>query len=415
VRAVSWYALALLIGIYTMHSLDRNVMGVVLEPIKRELLLSDKQAGLIASLANAIGFALTSVPLGLLSDRVNRVRLITLLATIWSGLTVLCGFAGSALALFAARFGVGASEAGFSPSALSLLWDYFPRRRRSTAIGLLYTATALGTGASYWVGGYVAGNYGWRAAFFVAGAPGLILALVLFLTLREPRRGAYDPSSEVEIKKASFAELWRYLVRTRSIVYAICGLTLAVMTVASFWAWTVSFLVRTHGMGIKEAGLWLGIASGPLQAIAVAVTGPIADRYTKGRASRVGHIPAIGMLAAIPSGMLVLFSPNNTLAIVGVMLFGTSMGVWIAQAFGTPLTLAQPRLRGSVMGVVHLASNLIGTGLGPVIAGTISDSLGGEGFSIGWALMCMLLLSIPAAGFMIAASRRRAMAEAGIG
>lgn len=405
--ATSWYGLALLIGIYTMHAVNRNVAATILEPLKLEFHLSDGQVSALTVFMNAIGIALASIPLGVLADRKNRVRLISLFAAIWSTLSFVCGLATNAMTLLVARFGVGAAEGGFSPSALSLLWDYFPRNRRGTALGLFYTSTAFGTGASYLLGTYVASHWGWRYVFFFAGLPGLILALILLFTLPEPKRGRFDLKPRLQLQIASVGEIFRYMGKTKSIIYAIIGIALTVMMISSFWSWTISFLVRTHGMNPKTGGMILFIATAPLQALAMVITGPIADRYARGRPGRAATIPVIAQMVALPIAIVALYSPNTTVVTIGLLAFGFVVGIFTAQIFGMVLTFANPRMRGSAMGFTHFVAN-IGTGTGPVLTGILSDMMGGQGYSIGNALFIVVLLLIPAAGFLLLASRRGA-------
>ena len=200
----AYWTLALLTLVYLVHSIDRQVISVVLEPIRHEFHASDKMLGLIA-LAYSVLFALACLPAGWLIDRTNRVRLLSGLLAGWSGLTALCGFTASFAMLLLARAGVGAAEAGASPTIMSLISDYFEPRRRALAIGICYTSTAFGVSASFLIGSIVAAAHGWRAAFWVAGAPGLILAASILATLREPTRGAMDRETTATVADARVA------------------------------------------------------------------------------------------------------------------------------------------------------------------------------------------------------------------
>jgi MFS family permease len=296
---------------------------------------------------------------------------------------------------------------------LSLLTDYFPRNQRSTALGIFYLGTAFGTGGIFLVGSVVAANYGWRAAFLVAGLPGLLLAVLVLFTLREPLRGGFDPKLTEAKAAPSIREIGNEVFRRPALIYAIVAATLSVMMVASFYHWTASYLIRQYGVSLEQAGMSMAVATGLMQAIASAIFGPITDRYAGGRPDRIGLVPAAVLLATIPVGLCVLYAPNAWFAIAGVLAFGFMMGAWLAQGFGTVLFLARPQMRGSVAGVVQLLANLVGNGLGPTIAGLVSNSLGGNAASLRWALLYVLLLNLPAAFFFILASRRAGAAEKG--
>lgn len=175
----SWYTLGLLTLIYLCHAVDRSVISIVLEPLKQEFGISDSQVGILTGLAYATLYALAGIPIGYLIDRRNRRNLLAVLVAVWSACTVACGFAQNYWHLLTARLTVGAAEAGGAPTALSIISDLFPPDRRSTAISIFWVSTALGTAVSFAIGGLVAAEYGWRAAFFVAGLPGLLLVILL--------------------------------------------------------------------------------------------------------------------------------------------------------------------------------------------------------------------------------------------
>ena len=185
-----WYVVSVLLGVYMVHHLDRMVVTLLLDPIGREFQLSDSQLGLLAGLAYAIPFALAGIPLGMLVDRVNRVRLLTVLVTVWSGLTAMAAFATGFWTLLLARVGVAAAESGATPTNVSIISDQLPATRRATALGVYYMGPSLGTIVGFSVAGAVATSYGWRAGFLVAGLPGLLLALLLWRTVREPPRSS---------------------------------------------------------------------------------------------------------------------------------------------------------------------------------------------------------------------------------
>jgi predicted MFS family arabinose efflux permease len=191
-----WYALGLLAVAYTCQSIDRQIIAVVIEPIKREFKVDDLAMGFLGGLAYTATFALACIPAGWLIDRMKRRVFLAGLLSIWSALTLLCGFAGGYLSLLVLRMGVGASEAGAQPACISLISDFFGPRQRSSVIGYFYLSTAIGISISFFAGGMIAAHFGWRAAFFIAGLPGILIAVVIATTLRECNNAPGDRSRE---------------------------------------------------------------------------------------------------------------------------------------------------------------------------------------------------------------------------
>jgi MFS family permease len=400
-----WYALAILVGIYTFHTVDRNIVSVLLEPIKKEFGVSDTVMGAASSMTHTLAFVAMTVPLGMLADRVTRTKLLGGLVSLWSGLTMICSFAQSALMLALMRFGVGAAESGFHSSALSLIADTFPSHRRSLALGIYYIGPALGSGTIFLVGSSIAAHFGWRAAFIFAGLPGLALGVLMYFTVREPRRGGRDAVHGNPDGRASLREVLRYIWTTHSIRYGIIGTTIACIMINSFLGWMVSFLVRAHGMPLARAGMIVAIAAGPAMGFASVAASPFADFFARGRPERIGFVPATALLLSVPIGWIALFASKPAIFMTATVFFGAMMGAWFAQAFGTVLTLSAPDRRGSVVGVLQFVANLAG-GSGPLITGYISDKLGADGNALRWAIATMMSLSIPAAIFLIMASVR---------
>ena len=194
VSRFGWYALAVMVLIFSCNFLDRAVLSLVAEPVRKEFGLSDSQLGVLNGFAFGLMFAVAGIPIGLLVDRVNRSRLLACMVFLWSGATAACGLAQSYVWLLIGRMAVGAAESGGAPTSYSLMSDYFPPRQRSTAVGFYYLGGAVGGLMCWLVGSRVAAHYGWRAALYVAAVPGITLAVLAFTTLREPKRGATEPA-----------------------------------------------------------------------------------------------------------------------------------------------------------------------------------------------------------------------------
>lgn len=270
-----WYVLALLALAYACHSVDRQIIAVAIEPIKAEFHASDRAMGLLGGLGYGIAFSIACLPVGWLVDRVNRRTLFAGLLSLWSGLTLLCSFAGSFGSLLLFRMGVGAAEAGAQPICLSLISDMFRPRERSTAIGLFYLSAAVGISASFLIGGMVAARYGWRWAFVVAGVPGLLLAIVVLLTLREPVRGRLD--GDQPVAPVPFRAFFAQVRATPGLISIAMGATLTSLTVTAFWVWSTSLLIRLHDVPLGHAGPIVAIGAAASAAGSI-LGGRLADR-----------------------------------------------------------------------------------------------------------------------------------------
>ena len=197
-----WYALAVLVLVFTSSHVDRQIMGILLEPIKNDLGASDTQMGFLIGLTFALFYATLGMPIAMLADRGNRRNIITWAVTIWSFMTVLCGFAQSFAQLALARIGVGIGEAGSSPPSHSMISDMFPLKERGTAMGIYAMGVNIGLLIAYLAGGWLSENYGWRTTFIIVGVPGLLIALIVRFTVSEPIRGASDNTKSVAVRTA---------------------------------------------------------------------------------------------------------------------------------------------------------------------------------------------------------------------
>lgn len=398
----SWYALGVLTLITSCHFLDRTVVSIIIEPIRKEFSLTDQQLGLLTGLAYGLTFAVVCIPLGTLVDRVNRRNLLTAIVLIWSGFTVLAGFAANFSQLLLARMGVGAAEAGGSPNSMSIISDLFPPRQRSTAIGIFFTSTAIGGGMSALIGSYVAGVYGWRAAFMIAGVPGLIFGLLFFLTVKEPKRGGMDPIVARALPTPGIGETLRFLWGQKAVVHLFIAMPLVVGALSANGAWLVAFLMRSHGMDIKQAAIVTGIAFGPFSSIGSLLGGLLGDRLGhKGGYRRVGFA-GFAALLGVPLLLGATLTENPTVAIV--LFFGVAICYFttIPPAFASLVGLAKPRMRGITLSFIQVVTNLIGYGVGPYLVGVVSDAYGGPqslrkalvtvlGISLAWAMVHFFL------------------------
>jgi predicted MFS family arabinose efflux permease len=374
-----WYALTIMLLIYSCNFLDRAVLSLVAEPVRREFGLSDSQLGVLNGFAFGLMFALVGIPIGLLVDRVNRCRLLACMVFLWSSATAGCALARNYLGLLIGRMAVGAAESGGAPTSFSLISDYFPPRLRSSAVGVYYLGGAIGGLMCYLVGSQVAAHYGWRAALLASSIPGVTLAAVGLFSLREPARGATDPgprASETEPVVGFFPAL-RMIATNRALIYLFGAAPLVSAAAAAAGAWLPPFFMRSHGMSIGNASLILGIAGGGFGSLGSTVGGAIADRVARSDATRRTGFGACVLMLAAPCLLAATLSVALAPAIGFTLVSFALIFVGLPVSFGSMLTLASPRIRGVTSATMQGMCNLLGYGLGPLAVGMVSDKIGG--------------------------------------
>lgn len=405
-----WYVLSVLLAVSMIHYLDRMVVSLLIEPIRSEFQLSDSQMGLLAGTAFAISFALAGLPLGFLVDRVNRVRLLATVLAVWSGLTALCSLANSFAALVITRIGIGTAESGGMPTALSLASDYFDRTRRSTAVGIYKMGPPLGTIVGFALTGFIAANYGWRAAFLVAGIPGLVLVFVLICTVREPRRGLSDGLGEHALQASAppIGQALRLITAQPALVHLILGSTVASMVAAGVTVWLPALLMRSHGVNIQTAGFTVAFGVASVGVFASLCSGMLADRFdTAANRHLIPKLSAIGALLAVPAVLCGAFTSIYALAIVGFALKQLAAVTVTTPTYALSLSLTPPHIRGTTTAMLQVLGNLAGFGLGPQLVGILSDALQpvANTESLRYALMVFVVLNIWAAAHFLRASQ----------
>lgn len=394
-----WIVLLVLTLAHSCHIMDRMMVSIVMEPVRHEFHLTDTQLGLISSLGFGLFYGAAVLPMGMVIDRSVRKTALAIILALWSAMTAVCGLATSWTMLLAARCVVGLAESGGSPAGLSLLSDYFPARERSTAVGLWYLSSAVGSIVTFIVGGMVAATYGWRAAFFLAGLPGMAMAVVVFLVVKEPQRGASDAADIIAPltpapEKLSFARSLAEIGARPAAVHILIGVLLTAAAISSYSTWSISFLVRRHGLKLSEAGLTVGLTMGLLGALGGAFFGWLADRSSRrdARANpwRSGMIAAATSLIATFLGIASLLTPATLPALVLVACYAFFFNSYNGPANGLLLIVVPAHVRGFTIALLQLGATLLGFGVAPFVVGRLSDMIGGAN-SLGWALSIMLL------------------------
>lgn len=370
----AWYVLAILTLVYTFNFVDRQIIAIVSPAIKEELGLSDSTLGLLKGLAFAVLYTTLGIPIAWLADRKRRVNIVAISLAVWSAFTALSGMASNAVQLALARVGVGVGEAGGSPPSHSIISDYFPKEKRSTALALYSLGIPFGQMLAFLGGGWVLENLGWRKAFFVVGLPGIILAIVLKLTVREPVRGAKDagaPSPPV-----SFRDGVRALLSIPSFWGLLVGATAASFTGYGVGMWAVDFFKRAYAIpaeAIQTITIPLGILNGVAYGVGTFLGGMLTDRFGEKSKGAYALIPGLGMLLTIPAGLLQLWAPTSSMALFWTAPFLIGLGLYLGPTWALVQTLAPANMRAFAVAFMFFILNIIALGLAPLWVGGLSD------------------------------------------
>ena len=394
----AWYLVGVLCVAYTLSFVDRMILALLVEPIKRDLGISDTQVGLLHGFAFAIFYTTLGVPIARLADRTDRRRLIAAGIAFWSVMTALCGLARGFWELFLARIGVGVGEASLSPAAFSMLADAFPADRLGRALGVYSSAIFAGAGIALLVGGGVAAAAAsaaavhlplvgavqpWQLTFIVVGAPGLLVALWV-LSLREPPRRGVAIAARQEPLAAVFGWMRRH---ARAYGCHFAGFALLALVFNATIAWLPSVFVRVHGWSSGQAAFWIGSLLLVCGTTGIVAGGFAADAWRRrGKpdgSMRVGLTSALGVLpfaAAVPAAA----SPWMAVALLGPLLFFSAFAFGAAAAGLQWLT--PPAMRAQVSALFLFVNNLVGIGAGPVAVALLTDRVFGAPESVGMSL-----------------------------
>jgi predicted MFS family arabinose efflux permease len=400
-------ALLILTLAATVQFFDRALMVVILEPLKQEFSLSDAQLGLLSGLSYAAAFALAGIPFGWLADRGHRRNLLAGLLASWSVLVALAGSAGSFTSLMLTRVGIGAADAGGQPCSVSIIADLYPSQRRSTAVAVFFLSVPLGMASGFMVGALVASQYGWRTGFYVAAVPGLVLTVLLLMLVSEPRRGASDGLAHADRKAPSLGETLRFMRSQSSLVYLVAASVLVTASSSAMMSWIGSLLVRSHGLSLEQVGLITGLCMGGFGALGTLLFGWVADRRGASDMRKQPRMMAFAAGVIALSGTAVALMPTVLGAAAALAVFAAMVAGLNGPTYALTQSLVQVRMRGTSMSTLVVLLNLIGVGVGPALAGALSDhfaaSYGSE--SVRWAMVCVLMLNLPAVVLYARAAR----------
>ena len=402
-------------AVYALNFLDRQVINVLGESIKRDLHISDARLGLLMGTAFALFYSTLGLPMARLADRAHRVNIIAVAVLLWSGFTAACGLAGNYLQLFVCRMGVGIGEAGGTPPSQSLISDYFPQRQRALAFALFNTGPSAGGFLGFLIGGYAGDWFGWRTAFLTAGAPGLLVALLLKFAVKEPVRGAVDGLEHQGRHVAPLGQTLRSLLQRPSYLWLITGSTFAIFSVYVAGAWLPSLFVRLHGFSAHQIGRWLALGAG-LGGILGSLGGGVAATLLNRRWAR-GELWLVVICCALVSPLLLttVRSRNTDVALAALFLLYVFAWVWIGPTSALIQRVVPIRARALSVGCMLFLSNATALAFGPPLVGLASDALrasrGVESLRVAmsWAALAGLFaaFSYLMAGLYVAGDARR--------
>lgn len=369
------YVLAVLGLVSVLNYYDRNLIAILVEPMKRDLHLTDANIGLLSGIGFALMYSILGIPMARLADRYGRARLLAVTLAVWSLMTVLSGRAVNFTTMLLARVGVGVGEAAGLPASHALIADYFSPGSRGKALSVIGICGALGIAVSLAAGGYISDWRGWRVAFYVGGVPGLALSAVLLLTVRDKPWGVLSgtpqsPPATIRLR-AVFAALWS----RRSYVLLCVGLGMAAIGAYGQQAWSPAFLMRSYHMSAGQVGGYYSAAVGPASLVAVFVGGALNDWLMKRDRRWSLWILAASFAINVPVS-LVFFLVHSFPLAMAMTLVSTIVGsLWVAPSYALVQDLAGPYMRAIAAAIFMMIINIIGLGLGPYVTGLLSDSL----------------------------------------
>lgn len=421
------YAVWLLFLVAVCNFFDRQLINILAEPIKQELGLADWQLGMLTGLSFALLYTIAGIPIAILADRTDRTKIIGVALFLWSTFTALCGLAQSFSQLLLSRLAVGLAESGCQPPSLSLIADYAPSEKRSSAMGHYSAGIPIGGLMALAAGGIIADQFGWRAAFLIAGLPGIFLALIVFLTLRDPR------TAQAKVTRAAAARPVRVCLVELSKTTMVWWIGLASAAIAMVGygqvAFLGSFFLRVHADGLQDLSAWiarsfdmhlgplalvgmaLGLVAGLSGAFGTWIGGKLGDRLSRDNITLLLIVPGVAAPLAFPFFLLAFNASQAWLAILLLIPSSFLTSIWLGPTFAALQSVVQPDNRATAAAVQATFVLFLGLGLGPVIVGALSDFFAGPlGFGSGegvrLALMIMSGMTLVAGGLFVVGAMR---------
>lgn len=374
--------LCLLMLVYVMNFVDRQIIGILSPAIKAELGFSDTQLGLLKGFAFALLYVIAGIPIAWLADRYNRTRIVAISLVIWSGFTALTGMAGSFASMLLARVGVGIGEAGGSPPSHSIISDLYPKEERATALAVYSLGIPIGIGFSFLLAGALISVLGWRGVLIALGIVGVALALLVLLIVREPKRGMQE-NTNADIKPASMTESIRVLARIPS-WWAMC-MAVAFFSFGAYaiTTWNIDYIVRFRpdyapglGNGNFESLMFrLGMIYLFVYSLGTYVGGWITEKLAKNNVSAYGWVPAVALMIGVPCIIAAFWVNSITMHLILFTIYTAAAGFYLGPGFAVAQTLAPVNMRAMSTALYFFVLNIIGLGGGPTLIGLLSESM----------------------------------------
>lgn len=380
--AREWWFIGLLGAIYMANFIDRMIISVVGEQIRREFGLSDFQLGVMGGVAFALFYGGIGIPIARLAERVSRVGIVAVATALWSAMTLLSGLAGSYGQLLLVRMGVGIGEAGFTPPVVSMIADRFDADKRATVFSLIAVGVSVGGAVGAMGGGWIAQTYGWRAAFLVMGGPGLVLAALLWLTIREPVRHHATAAAP------SLGQVLRRVRHSPSFISFTVGSGMVALVGFGLNLFLIPLLIRRFGFDLKSAALLFAMTFSLATAAGGVIGGVLADRFAAQAHRRYGLLPMWSVAAALPLYLAAI--TRNDWRVLAALLFAATFCLYafLPTIMIVTQRLVEPRMRATAAAIHAFGQTVFGMALGAAFLGLMSDRLARRGFGPGYVQAC---------------------------
>jgi MFS family permease len=412
-RSYTRYVLGMLVVVYVFNFIDRQILNILAPLIKADLGISNTQIGLLTGLAFGLFYATLGIPIARLADKYSRVNIISICLAIWSLMTALSGVAQNFWQLLIARIGVGIGEAGGSPPSHSLIADYFPVSERATALGIYALGIPVGVLFGNLAGGWMAEFFGWRWALLLVGVPGILLAIVLKMTVKEPPRGHSEARTQKQ-EQIPFSVVLKTMLGFKAFRQISLGAGTQAFVGYGSIAFMPLFLMETHGMSPGEVGTALGLIIGIAGGAGTFLGGYMADRLGLKDVRWYMWIPAYGFLIAVPTSLGIYYFENIYLILALYVIPAFTSNLYTGPTFGMTQSLAPLAMRASASALLLFIINIIGLVLGPTTVGWLSDTFResfsmDDSLSLRWALaVCSLVYLLSFIHYWLAARHLKA-------
>lgn len=402
------YVLGILTIVYTLGLTDRGLLILLLQPIEEDLRLSDTQLGFLTGIAFGLFYATLGVPIARWADRWNRVAITSMAITVWAATVMACLFVNNFVQFLFARIAAAVGEAGCMPPTYSLLGDYFPRPvQRARAMAIYMLASPFALLISFIIGSRLNALYGWRVTFFLMGIPALLAAVLVQLTIREPRRTQDATEQRSPARAPRMADALALLWYQQSARHLMIAIILLFTMGLGLSPWYAAFLMRSHGMGIAELGAWLGLIFGIGGITGTLLGGYVATRWFGEDAQGQIRLSAIMIAALVPFFFMFLLLPGKHQALSAFIGLQVVLFFFTGPTFALIQRLVPDDMRATTLSIIMFLANLIGMGIGPQVVGILSDVLapfyGVD--SLRYAMLIMSLVAPGSAYYFVRASR----------